>query len=286
MQKGIWVRDMSEVKWVKLTTDMFSNSKIKQLRRLPEGNNIVLIWVALLTMAGRCNANGMIILTENVPYTEEMLADELDFELPVVTLAIEALRRFNMINTDEGCFVISNWTEYQSIAGLDAIREYERQKKAKYRRQKRFPEIEEEKCPRNVHGLSTLSSYSYSNNSNISNLLKVLEEYKDNDYINTNIKLLDCIKAWMEYKDGRKPKSSNHYNSKVGIERLLSSFIKNDKEFGTDEVIRVVDESMACNYAGIIWDKCRKTGGNTGGCAKSDAERYEQKALEYYGIGK
>ena len=84
---------MAEVKWVKLTTDMFDNRKIKHLRRLPEGNNIVLIWVMLLTMAGRCNSGGMIFLTENIPYTPKMLADELDFEEATVTLALKALEQ-------------------------------------------------------------------------------------------------------------------------------------------------------------------------------------------------
>lgn len=49
---------MADVKWIKITTDMFSNRKIKHLRKLPEGNSIVLIWVMLLTMAGRCNSGG------------------------------------------------------------------------------------------------------------------------------------------------------------------------------------------------------------------------------------
>jgi hypothetical protein len=81
---------MAEVKWIKLTTDMFDNRKIKHLRKLPEGNSIVLIWVMLLTMAGRCNASGMIFLTENIPYTPKMLADELGFEENTVKLALEA----------------------------------------------------------------------------------------------------------------------------------------------------------------------------------------------------
>ena len=76
----MWGEIMAEVKWVKLTTDMFDNRKVKHLRKLPDGNNIVLIWVMLLTMAGRCNSGGMIFLTENIPYTPKMLADELDFE--------------------------------------------------------------------------------------------------------------------------------------------------------------------------------------------------------------
>jgi predicted phage replisome organizer len=124
---------MAEVKWIKLTTDMFDNRKIKHLRRLPEGNSIVLIWVMLLTMAGRCNASGMIFLTENIPYTPKMLADELDFEENIVTLALRALEDLNMIVTNNGYFAIAGWNEYQNIEGMDKIREQTRKRVAKHR---------------------------------------------------------------------------------------------------------------------------------------------------------
>jgi uncharacterized phage protein (TIGR02220 family)/predicted phage replisome organizer len=112
---------------------MFDNRKIKHLRRLPEGNSIVLIWVMLLTMAGRCNSGGMIFLTENIPYTPKMLADELDFEESTVQLALEALQRFNMIVADSGYFAIAGWEEYQNIEGMDKIREQNRLRKQKQR---------------------------------------------------------------------------------------------------------------------------------------------------------
>ena len=131
---------MAEVKWVKLTTDMFDNRKIKHLRRLPEGNNIVLIWVMLLTMAGRCNSGGMIFLTENIPYTAKMLADELDFEENTVTLALQALEQLDMIVTDKGFFSIAGWEEYQNIEGLDKIREQTRKRVAKCREKKLLSE--------------------------------------------------------------------------------------------------------------------------------------------------
>ena len=115
---------MAEVKWVKLTTDMFDNRKIRYLRTLPEGNSMVLIWVMLITMAGRCNAGGKIFLTENIPYTPKMLADELDFEENTVRLALEALARLNMIVTcPEGFFSIANWEEYQNADRLAELRE-------------------------------------------------------------------------------------------------------------------------------------------------------------------
>ncbi|MBO7221711.1 MAG: phage replisome organizer N-terminal domain-containing protein [Clostridia bacterium] len=124
---------MADVKWIKITTDMFDNRKIKHLRRLPDGNNIVLIWVMLLTMAGRCNSGGMIFLTENIPYTPKMLADELDFEENTVQLALKALAQLNMIVTDQGFFSIAGWEEYQNIEGMDKIREQNRIRQAKYK---------------------------------------------------------------------------------------------------------------------------------------------------------
>ena len=130
----------SDVKWIKLTTDMFDNRKIKHLRRLPDGNNIVLIWVMLLTMAGRCNAGGMIFLTENIAYTPKMLADELNFEESTVRLALEALEQFNMVVTDANCLRVAGWEEYQNVEGLDKIREQNRLRKAAQReRQKALP---------------------------------------------------------------------------------------------------------------------------------------------------
>jgi predicted phage replisome organizer len=137
---------MAEVKWIKLTTGMFDNRKIKHLRKLPDGNNIVLIWVMLLTMAGRCNAGGMIFLTENIPYTPKMLADELDFEENTVRLALEALAQFNMIVTDSGYFAIAGWEEYQNIEGMDKIREQTRKRVAKCREKKLLSQCNVTSC--------------------------------------------------------------------------------------------------------------------------------------------
>ena len=134
---------MAGIKWIKLTTDMFDNRKIKQIRHLPEGNNIVLIWVMLLTIAGRCNAGGMIFLTENIPYTLESLSVELDFDVTVVQLALKVLSDFGMIVTDENAFYITNWEEYQNIEGMEKVREQNRFRKQaqRERERKRLPDM-------------------------------------------------------------------------------------------------------------------------------------------------
>ena len=123
----------SDVRWIKITTDMFDNRKIRHLRRLPEGNNIVLIWVMLLTMAGRCNSNGLIFLTENIPYTPKMLADELDFEENTVKLALTVLEQLDMVVMNQGYFAIAGWNEHQNVEGLDKIREQNRIRQANFK---------------------------------------------------------------------------------------------------------------------------------------------------------
>lgn len=74
---------MSELSWVKLSLDLFDNRKIKYIRKLPEGNNIMIIWIYLLTLAGKCNSGGMIFLTEDIPLDENMLADLTDFDVNI-----------------------------------------------------------------------------------------------------------------------------------------------------------------------------------------------------------
>ena len=149
---------MAEVKWIKLTTDMFDNRKIKHLRKLPEGNNIVMIWVMLLTMAGRCNAGGMIFLTENIPYTTKMLADELDFEENTVKLALEALERLEMIVKNGEYFCVSGWQEHQNIEGMDKIREQNRIRKRRQRESQRLAiEEKDAEMSRDITGQVTQS---------------------------------------------------------------------------------------------------------------------------------
>lgn len=139
---------MGEVKWVKMSIDMFDNRKIKYLRGLPEGNNIVLIWVMLLTLAGRCNSNGYIFLTENIPYTPAMLANELGFPESTILVAMKALESMGMISrNEENTLMIPGWEEHQNVAALEQIRENNRKRQARYREQAKIEAVEQETPP-------------------------------------------------------------------------------------------------------------------------------------------
>lgn len=130
---------MAEVQWIKIYIDMFDKRKIKKLRRLPAGNELLLIWIMLLAMAGKCNAGGMIHITESVPFTEDDLADELDFEVNTIRLALEAFEKLDMIQiTKEGFIYVLGWEEYQNIDKLAEMREQTRKRVAKHREKQKL----------------------------------------------------------------------------------------------------------------------------------------------------
>lgn len=124
---------MADVKWISLSINMFDNRKIKSIRLLPEGNNIVLIWVMLLTIAGRCNADGNVFVTEDIPYTTKVLANELGFKEKTIKNALDTLVQFDMIQVAGGYIHIIGWSEHQNIDGMAKIREQNRIRKQRQR---------------------------------------------------------------------------------------------------------------------------------------------------------
>ena len=124
---------MADVKWIRICTDMINNKKIKRIRTMPEGNNIVLIWVFLIAQAGESNRDGGLFLTDIIPFTHEDLAVEFDFEIPVIQLALITLEKFSMIEVYEDVIYIKNWEEYQNFDGLEKIREQGRERSRRFR---------------------------------------------------------------------------------------------------------------------------------------------------------
>lgn len=125
---------MPEVKWIKITTGMFEDEKIDFIESLPEADSILIIWIKLLSQAGKCNSNGFIFLTENIPYTEEMLAHKFRRPLNVVKMALTTFKNLGMIDMDQNGFLkVVNWEKHQNIDGLEKIREQARLRKQKQR---------------------------------------------------------------------------------------------------------------------------------------------------------
>lgn len=133
---------MADVKWIKLATNIFDNRKIRQIECLPEGYAIIVVWVKLLCLAGNINDSGYVYFTKEIPYTDQMIAQQFNVPLTTVQLAFKVFEQFGMIDVIDNILHISNWEKYQSVDRLAEIREYNRLAKQKSReRQKMLPPV-------------------------------------------------------------------------------------------------------------------------------------------------
>ena len=112
---------------------MFDDEKIDFIESLPDADTILVIWIKLLTLAGKCNSGGYILLTEKIAYTDQMLAHKFQRPINSVKLALETFVNLGMLEVTENGMFISNWEKHQNIDRMEEIREYNKLAKRKER---------------------------------------------------------------------------------------------------------------------------------------------------------
>ena len=105
---------MSDVKWIKVETNLFENRKIKRILRLKNGDSFVLLWIRFLTLAGFSNKGGALMFTEKEPYTADTLAEVCDKSKAFIQKGLELFSEYDMIRIVDGIIVIKGWSEYQN----------------------------------------------------------------------------------------------------------------------------------------------------------------------------
>lgn len=276
---------MSEVKWIKLSVDIFDDEKIEAIGTLPDGNMIQLVWLKLLCLAGKCNEGGLLMVTREMPYTDEMMAKKFGVDVGVVQRSLAIFQKLEMLTVVENIYLVSNWAKHQSSQSLEDMKAKHRERQRKYVERKKQKLLEEDpqkmtsamtsemtsKCS---YSISNSNIYNFNNNSNLDNYIYLINNniYKDSIYIKDNVELDTIIKDWMTYKDGCKPKGKNKYSSQMSMSKVLTVIVNHDKEYGTEAVKEAVDLSIANQWVGIYWDKVEKRSKTN---AKEEPSRFE-----------
>ena len=108
---------MADINWIKLRVDMFDDEKIKIIQSMPEGDAILVIWIRIIALAGKCNAKGLVLIEDEFPYSDEMLATIFNKPLATVRLALGTFEKFRMIERTEKGIYISNFEKHQNTEG-------------------------------------------------------------------------------------------------------------------------------------------------------------------------
>ena len=123
---------MADVKWIKITTDIFDDEKIILIESLPDAYAIITVWFKLLCLAGKQNNSGVFLLGR-MPYTDKMLATIFRMKESTVTMALQTFESFGMVQIIDGVITIPNWGKHQNLDQLESKKEYMRGYMREYR---------------------------------------------------------------------------------------------------------------------------------------------------------
>ena len=129
---------MAEVKWIKVTTDIFDDEKILLIESMPDADSIIVIWFKLLCLAGKQNNHGVFMINDKIPYTEEMFATIFRRNINTVRLALKTFEQFDMIEIYNDTVIIPKWEKHQSLDALEKSREATRNRVKKWREQQKL----------------------------------------------------------------------------------------------------------------------------------------------------
>lgn len=127
----------SEVKWIKIVTDIFDDEKILLIESMPDRDAIIVIWFKLLCLSGKQNNGGVFMLNDKIAYTDEMLSVIFRRNLNTVRLALQTFEKFGMIEIVNDTITIPNWGKHQSLDKLENKRSYMQTYMQDYRRKQK-----------------------------------------------------------------------------------------------------------------------------------------------------
>lgn len=200
---------MAEVKWIKITTDIFDDEKILLIESLPDSYAIITVWFKLLCLAGKQNNSGVFMMGR-IPYTEKMLATIFRMKETTVTMALQTFEQFGMVEIVDGVITIPNWSKHQSLDAYEKRKERDRLYQAQRRAAQR-----------------ALACKSSDTSADESSDIAPLEEDKDKDK-DLDKEIYISIVNYLNEKTGKNFKPKTPKTQKVIHARLAEGFTLDD----------------------------------------------------------
>lgn len=100
---------------VKISVNMFDDTKLKIIDTKPERDLIHYIWFRMVTLAGKDDRDGELFLSSNIPFTPETLAIEFNRGTYQINLALDILIELEMIDIVNGnVYRVKNFSKHQN----------------------------------------------------------------------------------------------------------------------------------------------------------------------------
>ena len=261
---------VADVKWIKVTTDIFDDEKILLIESLPEADSIIVVWFKLLCLAGKQNNSGVFMMANSIPYTDKMLSTIFRRKESTVQLALRTFEQFGMIEIIDDVITIPNWGKHQNLDQLENKKEYMRNYMKEYREKQKL--------------LTGKTPCKTNSKSNVSQADK--EEDKEKE-IEEDKEIYNTVVSYLNEKAGKNYRSSSKKTRSCIHARLEEGFKFEDFQIVIDnkcadwlddpkmnEFLRP-ETLFGTKFESYLNAKTRK-GVNNGRTGRTDAEDYTE----------
>jgi predicted phage replisome organizer len=253
---------MADVKWIKITTDIFDDEKILLIESLPDAYAIITVWFKLLCLAGKQNNSGVFMMGQ-IAYTDKMLATIFRMKESSVTMALQTFEQFGMVEIIDGVITIPNWNKHQSLDAYEKKKERDRLYQAERRAAQKA--LIGKSSDTSADSPATQSSYVAVSDKEEDKEKEIDKDKKSvRETTHTIFKRLlpeyiipEALQAkmaeWITYKTERKEPYKEQ-----GMKSLLRQVENNQLTYGEKAVCDLIDECMASGWKGIIFDRLKQ----------------------------
>ena len=207
---------MTRMKWIKIDTGIFDDSKIRLIESMPEGNTLIVIWFRLLILAGKEFTNGVFMINDKIACTDEMLATIFGKPIATIRLALETFQKLNMVDLIDGTYSIPNWNKYQSADKYEINRARDRKRLQEWRKKQqektKLPQINATSQNETFHETFQKRNETQTEIEEEIEIEKEKEIYKEKavavktplslirEFSGDNKELLESLRAWLEMR--------------------------------------------------------------------------------------
>ncbi len=125
---------MTKLSFIKLDIEIMNDSKIKMIRKMPDGSKLFELWIGLMCLGMKSGKPGCIEIGDGIPFTARMLSAELDIPENTIELGLQTFTELRMIeNLEDSTIFLSNFEKHQELDKIEIKRINERERKQKYR---------------------------------------------------------------------------------------------------------------------------------------------------------
>ena len=135
---------MADVKWIKLNVGMFDGNSFKRIKKAKIGgerfrDKLTAVWFELMDFAGKCNADGQLIESPEIPFMSiDDIAVLIDREPEELNLCMQYFISARMISVIDDVYMLTNWAKYQNTDKMAELREYNRLAQQRSREKRRL----------------------------------------------------------------------------------------------------------------------------------------------------